>query len=112
MSRSFHQPSHVRVLRPDPSPDESVKRMLTAFVESPWSLTRHEAEVKAFGHTTHTAMFAIDAFKVLKAKGFIAPVERDERRFRATARGVAALQHRLAHDEDEARRHPSGGGAA
>lgn len=108
MTRSFHQPSHVRVLRQDPNPDESLVKMLAAFVESPESLNRYEAEVIAFGRTTYTATWAIDALNELKRRGYVEPTQRNPRRFRPTARGVAALQHRVAHDE--AQRHPSNGG--
>lgn len=91
MTRSFHQPSHVRVLRQDPNPDESMVKMLAAWVDAPSSLTRHEAEVRAFGHTTYTAMFAIDAFHALRKGGYIELVPLTDKRFRPTTKGVAAL---------------------
>ena len=96
-------PSHVRVARP--APDDSLAKMLAAFVDSAWPLTRREAETRAFGVTGYSATWAAGAVRELREAGYIERVPLTSNKYRATHRGVSALGVFRACN-------PDGGGAA
>lgn len=89
MTRLPSVPSFVRVARP--GPDDALAKMLAAFVEADRSLTRREAEVRAFGHTSFTATWAASAVRELRSGGYIRSSARDDRRYIATDKGRAML---------------------
>lgn len=84
-------PSHVRVARQDPNAELNLIRLLEVFVTAEQSLTRREAEVRAFGHTTFTATWAASAVRDLREGGYIRSSARDDRRYIATDKGRATL---------------------
>lgn len=91
MTRHPSMPSFARVASEAPNPDEATVKILATFVDHGWPLTRREAEIRAFGHTSFTANWAVDAFKALRAKGYIERLPLSDTKFRVTERGVAAL---------------------
>lgn len=82
-------PSFVRVGRP--APDTTLARMLAAFCESNRPLSRRDAEVIAFGHTTFSATWAASAVGELKSSGYIRSSARSDRLYVATPKGHAML---------------------
>lgn len=109
MTRSFHQPSHVRVLRE--APDDTKVRLLAAFVDAlPYPLTRREAETAVFGNTTYSATWAASALRSLKEDGYVERHPRHDRKYRATPLGVQMLAFVRACEPDTSN-HPSGGAA-
>lgn len=84
-------PSPVHFPRPDPKPDESLVKMLAAFIDYPWPQTRREAEERAFGHTAFTATWAVHALRSLRDAGYIERLPLSDTKYRPTAKGRAAL---------------------
>lgn len=93
-------PSFVRVARQEP--EDTLARMLAAFVEADRSLTRREAEEIAFGHNGFSATWAASAVGSLKEGGYIRSSARDDRRYVATDKGRAMLGVLRACDPDGA----------
>lgn len=106
MTRHPSMPSFVRVARP--APDNTLAKMLAVFVEADRSLSRREAEQRAFGRTSYSATWAASAVRELREGGYIRSSARDERRYIATDKGRAMLGVLRACDQAE----PPSGGAA
>lgn len=85
-----------RATAQDRDPQRTQALILAAFAASPKPLTRRQAEVAAFGHTSYTATWASLAVRELRERGYLETSSFSDRYFRATKLGRDALDVWLA----------------
>lgn len=78
---------HPSPVRGGPAPDDAQVRMLAAFCDAGRSLTRREAEERAFGVTSYTAVWAASAVRELVEAGYLERMPLTNNRYRATSFG-------------------------
>ena len=82
----------VRALRPDPSPARTMALLLQVFADAEQSLTRREAEYRAFGVTKTEASNVAVAVGELRRRKLIASADWADRRYVITEAGREALK--------------------